>query len=60
LIWKERPAPDRAQAGASGDSEVLARSIPGARLLPAWSGHVFPLEREAETVAALREHFLAH
>jgi 3-oxoadipate enol-lactonase len=43
------------------NSEVLARSIPGARLvvLPD-AGHVFPLEREQETVRALREHFLAH
>jgi 3-oxoadipate enol-lactonase len=43
------------------NSEVLARSIPGARLvvLPK-AGHVFPLEREPETVAALREHFLSH
>jgi pimeloyl-ACP methyl ester carboxylesterase len=40
------------------NSEVLARSIPGARLvvLPR-AGHVFPLEREEETVRALREHF---
>jgi pimeloyl-ACP methyl ester carboxylesterase len=45
----------------AANSEVLARSIPGARLLVLRdAGHVFPLEREAETVAALREHFLAH
>jgi 3-oxoadipate enol-lactonase len=43
------------------NSEVLARSIPGARLLELPdAGHVFPLERERETVSALREHFLAH
>jgi len=37
---------------------VLARSIPGARLLVLpRAGHVFPLEREEETVRALREHF---
>src|SRR5207245_10924198 len=41
------------------NSEVLARNIPGARLvLLRGAGHVFPLEREAETVRALREHFL--
>jgi pimeloyl-ACP methyl ester carboxylesterase len=41
------------------NSEVLARSIPGARLIRlAGAGHVFPLEREAETVRLLREHFL--
>jgi pimeloyl-ACP methyl ester carboxylesterase len=40
------------------NSEVLARSIPGARLLVLpRAGHVFPLEREEETVRALREHF---
>ncbi len=41
------------------NSRVLARSIPGARLLllPG-AGHCFPLEREAETVQALRHHFL--
>lgn len=43
------------------NSAVLARSIPGARLLVIPNaGHVFPLEREGETVAALRDHFLAH
>jgi len=43
------------------NSEVLARSIPDARLLVLPNaGHVFPLEREQETVTALREHFLAH
>jgi 3-oxoadipate enol-lactonase len=43
------------------NSQVLAQAIPGARLLllPG-AGHVFPLEREDETVRALREHFLAH
>jgi 3-oxoadipate enol-lactonase len=42
------------------NSEVLARSIPGARLVRLeGAGHVFPLEREAETVRLLREHFLA-
>jgi len=43
------------------NSEILARAIPGARLLLLHgAGHVFPLEREKETVRALREHFLAH
>jgi len=43
------------------NSEALARDIPGARLLVfPGAGHVFPLEREAETVSALRQHFLAH
>jgi len=42
------------------NSDVLARSIPGARLVRLeGAGHVFPLEREAETVQLLREHFLA-
>ena len=42
------------------NSEVLARSIPGARLLVVpGAGHCFPLEREEETVRALSEHFLA-
>ncbi|HET9754839.1 MAG TPA: alpha/beta fold hydrolase [Myxococcales bacterium] len=42
------------------NSEVLARSIPRARLrVLRGAGHVFPLEREEETVHALREHFLA-
>jgi len=42
------------------NSEVLAHSIPGAKLLILrGAGHVFPLEREQETVAALREHFSA-
>ena len=42
------------------NSEVLAQSIPGARLLVLpGAGHCFPLEREAETVRALTEHFLA-
>src|SRR5207245_5644 len=41
------------------NSEVLARNIPGARLmLLRGAGHLFPLEREEETVRALREHFL--
>ena len=40
------------------NSEVLARRIPAAKLLVLpGAGHVFPLEREQETVAALREHF---
>jgi 3-oxoadipate enol-lactonase len=40
------------------NSEVLARSIPGAKLLVLHgAGHVFPLEREQETVAALKAHF---
>ena len=45
----------------AANSELLARSIPGARLvvLPQ-AGHVFPLEREQETLDALRDHFLAH
>ena len=38
----------------------LAERIPHARLLVfAGAGHVFPLEREAETVRALEDHFLA-
>ena len=42
------------------NSDVLARAIPGARLrIFAGAGHVFPLEREAETVDALKEHFLS-
>jgi 3-oxoadipate enol-lactonase len=42
------------------NSEVLARSIPRARLqVLRGAGHVFPLEREEETVRALRQHFLA-
>src|SRR5437016_1671166 len=42
----------------AANSEVLARSIPGARLVVfPNAGHVFPLEREEETVRALREHF---
>jgi pimeloyl-ACP methyl ester carboxylesterase len=41
------------------NSEVLARAIPGARLVMLeGAGHVFPLEREEETVRLLREHFL--
>jgi pimeloyl-ACP methyl ester carboxylesterase len=41
------------------NSEVLARSIPGAKLLVLpGAGHVFPLEREQETARALTEHFL--
>jgi pimeloyl-ACP methyl ester carboxylesterase len=45
----------------TANSEVLARSIPGATLhLFRGAGHVFPLEREEETVRSLREHFLAH
>ena|SRR2546430_15016501 len=45
----------------AANSEVLARSIPGARLVVfPNAGHVFPLEREQATVSALREHFLAH
>ena len=43
------------------NSEVLAKAIPGARLhLLRGAGHVFPLERETETVEALRAHFLAN
>ena len=50
---KDRVVPHR-------NSEVLARSIPGARLLVlAGAGHVFPLEREKETIAALKAHFSA-
>ena len=42
------------------NSELLARSIPGARLrVLEGAGHVFPLEREEETVRVLREHFHA-
>jgi pimeloyl-ACP methyl ester carboxylesterase len=40
------------------NSEWLARTIPGAKYkVLQGAGHVFPLEREAETVAALRAHF---
>jgi len=43
------------------NSQVLAKAIPGARLhLLRGAGHVFPLERETETVDALRAHFLAN
>ncbi len=42
------------------NSEILAKAIPGARLhVLKGAGHVFPLEREEETVRALEEHFLA-
>ena len=42
------------------NSEVLARAIPGAKLtVLRGAGHVFPLERERETVAALKQHFNA-
>lgn len=42
------------------NSRRLAERIPHARLLVfAGAGHVFPLEREAETVRALEDHFLA-
>ena len=41
------------------NSQVLARGIAGARLVVLQgAGHCFPLEREAETVRALCEHFL--
>jgi 3-oxoadipate enol-lactonase len=41
------------------NSEVLARAIPGAKLLVLpGAGHAFPLEREEETVRALAGHFL--
>jgi pimeloyl-ACP methyl ester carboxylesterase len=41
------------------NSEVLAAAIPDARLVVLrGAGHVFPLEREDETVRALTEHFL--
>ena len=41
------------------NSRVLARAIPGARLLELHgAGHVFPVERERETVEALSAHFL--
>jgi len=41
------------------NSEVLAAAIPDARLrVLRGAGHVFPLEREDETVRALTEHFL--
>jgi pimeloyl-ACP methyl ester carboxylesterase len=41
------------------NSEVLAAGIPDARLrILRGAGHVFPLEREEETVRALTEHFL--
>ena len=42
------------------NSRRIAERIPHARLLVLeGAGHVFPLEREAETVRALSEHFLA-
>jgi len=41
------------------NSEVLAAAIPGAKLvILQGAGHVFPLEREDETVRALTQHFL--
>lgn len=42
------------------NSRVLAELIPGSRLvlLPG-AGHLFPLEREDATVAAIEQHFLA-
>jgi pimeloyl-ACP methyl ester carboxylesterase len=41
------------------NSHALARLIPGARLLVVpGAGHVFPVERPAETVAMLRHFFL--
>ena len=41
------------------NSEVLAAAIPGAKVVVLdGAGHVFPLEREEETVRALTEHFL--
>ena len=47
--------------GPPANSECLARRIPGAKLhLLHGAGHVFPLEREEETVRCLRAHFLAH
>jgi 3-oxoadipate enol-lactonase len=40
------------------NSEVLAGAIPGAKLLVLpGAGHVFPLEREPETIAALKAQF---
>jgi pimeloyl-ACP methyl ester carboxylesterase len=41
------------------NSHRLLKLIPGARLeiIPG-AGHVFPLEREAETVRLVTEHFL--
>jgi len=40
------------------NSERLAQAIPGEKyVMLSGAGHVFPLEREAETVAALRAHF---
>jgi pimeloyl-ACP methyl ester carboxylesterase len=37
---------------------MLAHSIPNAKLLVLrGAGHVFPLEREQETVAAMKAHF---
>ena len=42
------------------NSEVLARAIPGARLLMLQgAGHAFPLEREEETIRELTAHFLS-
>src|SRR5262249_35208425 len=43
------------------NSRVLARRIPRARLLElAGAGHVFPFEREDDTVRALVDHFTEH
>ena len=40
------------------NSDVLARLIPNARLVKfEGAGHVFPIEREADVVRALTEHF---
>jgi pimeloyl-ACP methyl ester carboxylesterase len=42
-----------------GNSLVLQSAIPEARLVKfEGAGHVFPLEREVETVKLLEEHFL--
>jgi pimeloyl-ACP methyl ester carboxylesterase len=41
------------------NSEILAAAIPDAKLVVLHgAGHVFPLEREQETVRALTDHFL--
>ncbi len=49
---------DRDRLVPPGNSRRLARLIPGARLAElSGAGHLFPLERAAETVRLLTEHF---
>src|SRR6266851_3521678 len=57
ILQRQRVPAER--LGPPRNSEVLAAGIPDARLLVLrGAGHVFPLEREQETVRALTEHFL--